>query len=411
MIMDYGTYDPATAQDMLTDVVPSQPQTMLPMARRARLLKLQQQAAEMEGAEPDVSQLQEFARMQGQAGQASMLNALAAQYAGEQFQPVQAQFLKRAMAAQEPMKIGGGMLTPDGKFIRDPFAAQERGLSRLDRLIQSEQGAITAEEAAALRREDAAQIQRDRRADAEQRRQDALARQRSEEQYRKDLLELRRELGRKDGSQAGSFSVAGFTPQGQQVVTNTKSGISYVLSLNPDGTPNYAPYQGSMIPKATFEKEVAAAGDLSAVASRADSLVKQIEESPEAFGLRSAAVAAVPGAMQGYAARAVGLTPQQMQARSTVLRQAAQEINELYGAALSMGEQARANTFLPNPSDPPEMLISKLKAARDWANSQLGRFSPAVTGASRARSGNPPEAAPTQPKKRIRFDSQGNEIP
>lgn len=162
-MMDYGAYNAAPAQDMLTDVVPSEPQTVLPMTRRARLLKLQQQAAEMEGAQPDVSQLQEFARMQGQAGEASMLNALAAQYAGEQFQPVQAQFLKRAMAAQEPMKIGGGMLTPDGKFIRDPFAAQERGLSRLDRLIQSEQGAITAEEAAALRRQDALQREQERR--------------------------------------------------------------------------------------------------------------------------------------------------------------------------------------------------------------------------------------------------------
>ena len=76
--MDYGTYDPATAQDMLTDVVPSEPQTVLPMTRRAILEKLQKQRAEMEGAEPDVSQLQEFARMQGQAGEASMLNALAA---------------------------------------------------------------------------------------------------------------------------------------------------------------------------------------------------------------------------------------------------------------------------------------------------------------------------------------------
>ncbi len=172
---DYGTYDPASAQDMLTDVVPSQPQSMLPMTRRARLMQLQQQAAEMEGAQPDVSQLQEFARMQGQSGEAAMLNALAAQYAGEQFQPVQTQFLKRAMAAQEPMKLGGGMLTPDGKFIRDPFAAQERGMSRLDRLIQSEQGAITAEEGAALRR-----------ADAEQRRQDALQRARENDDWRRE---------------------------------------------------------------------------------------------------------------------------------------------------------------------------------------------------------------------------------
>lgn len=210
--MDYGTYDPASAQDMLTDVVPSQPQTMLPMTRRARLMQLQKQAAEMEGAQPDVSQLQEFARMQGQAGEASMLNALAAQYAGEQFQPVQAQFLRRAMAAQEPMKIGGGMLTPDGKFIRDPFAAQERGLSRLDRQIQLEQGALTAEEREQERRADAAQRERDRRADVEQRRQDALAQQewmrRFQEQSRLDRIAAQ-EQGRKD-----RFLIAGIDEPG-----------------------------------------------------------------------------------------------------------------------------------------------------------------------------------------------------
>jgi hypothetical protein len=180
-MMDYGQFNSAAPQDMLTDVVQSQPQSVLPMTRRARLLKLQQQAAEMEGAEPDVSQLQEFAAAQGKAGEASMLNALAAQYAGESFQPVQAQFLKRAMAAQDPMKIGSGMLTPDGKFIRDPFSARERSVGRLDRLIQAEQGAITAEDVAAQRR-----------ADAEQRRLDALERQQSQQQYQRDSLELRR---------------------------------------------------------------------------------------------------------------------------------------------------------------------------------------------------------------------------
>lgn len=122
--------------------------TVLPNARRARLRQLQEQAAALESAEPDIGQLQEFARQQGQAGEAAMLNALAAQYAGESFQPVQAQFLRRAAAARDPMKIGGGMLTPDGQFIRDPFKAQADRLSRLDRLIGAEQDDITAEERA-----------------------------------------------------------------------------------------------------------------------------------------------------------------------------------------------------------------------------------------------------------------------
>jgi len=168
---DYGQFNSAAPQDMLTDVVQGQPKSMLPMSRNAYLMQLMKQAADLEGTEPDISQFQQFAAAQKQAGEGSMLNALAAQYAGEQFQPVQAQFLKRAMAAQEPMKLGGMMITPDGKVMRDPFAAQERGLNRIDRQIKMQQDAITAEELAAQRRQDAI----DRAAEAQRRRQEDVA--------------------------------------------------------------------------------------------------------------------------------------------------------------------------------------------------------------------------------------------
>jgi hypothetical protein len=357
-----------------------QPGQALPMTMRQRLGKVYDELDKIEGQDVDTSALQAFARQQGQAGEQSMLNALAAQYAGESFQPVQAQFLKRAAAATEPMKIGGGMLTPAGEFIKDPFAARDARRASVER------------QAMALERQVEAQTRDERD------RQDRLRQQDIANDFRQQGLSLQQRIAEmraadKAGGQVGSFSPAGFTPQGQQVVTNTKSGVSYLLSVQPDGTPNYTPYQGPMIPKATFDKEVTAAGDLSAVARRASTLVEMVESNPDAFGLRSAAVAAMPGAVQGYAAKAVGLTPEQLEARSTVLRQAAQEINELYGAALSMGEQARANTFLPNPSDPPEMLISKLKAARDWAQTQVGRYSSGVQGAAKARSGDAPGSA------------------
>lgn len=361
-----------------------QPGRALPSALRTRLGKVQKDLEEIDAQEVDTSALQAFAKQQGQAGEMATLNALAAQYAGEGFQPMQAQFLKRAAAAAEPMKMGGGMLTPQGQFLKDPFAARDARRTALERQALGLERMAGDEERAGLARDD--RLARDRQSDEFRRMGLDL---------QKQGLDLRREAAaNKGGSQVGSFSPAGFTPQGQQVVTNTKSGVSYLLNLQPDGTPNYVPYQGPMIPKATFDKEVTAAGDLSAIAARADQLVKRVEENPNAFGLRSAAVAAVPGAMQGYAAKAVGLTPAQLEARSTVLRQAAQEINELYGAALSMGEQNRANTFLPNPSDPPEMLISKLKAARDWAKTQTTRYSPAVTNAVTQRSGG---GAPTSP--------------
>lgn len=124
------------------------PETMLPNTRRMRLKKLQDQAAAVESAQPDFGQLQEFAKQQGQQGEAAMLNALAAQFAGDSFQPLQGEFLKRAATASEPMKIGGGMLTPDGQFLRDPVASRNQELARLDRLIGAEQDDITAEERA-----------------------------------------------------------------------------------------------------------------------------------------------------------------------------------------------------------------------------------------------------------------------
>lgn len=355
--------------------------SMLPKSRRARLRELQTQAAEIEGAQPDLGALQQMARQQSEQGDMATLNALAAQFAGESFQPLQAQFLKRASAAREPMKIGGGMLTPDGQFVRDPFADRQQQLSRLDRLIGAEQDDITAEDRAAQLRQD--------RLDKEIRDREDKERDR---ELRKTLAEMVR-AGRSQSGQAGTFSPSGFTPQGQQIVTNSKSGVSYLLQVQPDGTPSYTPYQGPMIPKATFDKEVGGAIDLTASANRADMLINQVEQNPSAFGLRGAAVSATPSALQGYTARAIGLTPQQLEVRSTVLRQAAQEINELYGAALSMGEEARASTFLANANDQPEMILSKLKAARDWARTKTGRYSPGVMNAAGARSGG----APAQP--------------
>lgn len=106
--------------------------------------------------EPDTSALQEYARQRGEMGNAAMMNALAAQFAGEGFAPMQAQFLKKAAAAQDPMKLAGGILTAEGKFLKDPFAEQDKKANMMLQLARHyEQMAVTAqtaqERAAALR--------------------------------------------------------------------------------------------------------------------------------------------------------------------------------------------------------------------------------------------------------------------
>lgn len=149
---------------LTTDVQPGQ--AVLPAAMaalvgrpdyRQRAAELFQQGSDMFNAEPDMTQYQEYAKRQGESGQAATLNALAAQFAGEGFQPLQSQFLKRAAAAQEPMKVAGGLLTPEGQFLRDPVAAQEKKaeflLQQAKAYEQMAQTADTARERLAAKRE------------------------------------------------------------------------------------------------------------------------------------------------------------------------------------------------------------------------------------------------------------------
>ena len=86
----------------------------------------QAKAEELSSAPVDYSAMQAFAKQRGEQGNAAMLNALAAQFAGEQFQPVQEQLLKRAAAAQEPIKMAGGLITPEGGFLKDPEAERDK---------------------------------------------------------------------------------------------------------------------------------------------------------------------------------------------------------------------------------------------------------------------------------------------
>ena len=73
----------------------------------------------------DISALNELAKQRAQEGDTAMMNALAAQFAGERFQPVQAQYLKRSMEAQSPMKVGNYGVISGGRFVADPYAQRD----------------------------------------------------------------------------------------------------------------------------------------------------------------------------------------------------------------------------------------------------------------------------------------------
>lgn len=83
------------------------------------------QALDLYRSDLDVAALNEYAKQRSREGDDNMVRALAAQLAGERFAPVQAQFLKRSMSAQEPMKIGNYGVLAGGKFVADPYAARD----------------------------------------------------------------------------------------------------------------------------------------------------------------------------------------------------------------------------------------------------------------------------------------------
>lgn len=93
---------------------------------RSKAADLYKQGSALYDREPDFSQFQDFARQRSEQGEGAMLNALAAQYAGEGFAPVQQQYLKKAAAAREPMKMGSGVITAEGKYLKDPEVANNK---------------------------------------------------------------------------------------------------------------------------------------------------------------------------------------------------------------------------------------------------------------------------------------------
>lgn len=166
----------ASPDGVLTQNV--QPGSALPMTAqkyRETALRLQKEAADAENEQPDLTAAQEYLRKRTEGGDMAMLNALAAELAGESFAPMQAQFLKRATAARDPMKLGSGFLTPEGQFVRDTSVEAERRAASKARQAQAYEQMATGLET------------------AEQRRQDALERSRQTDEFKRLGLDMRQQ--------------------------------------------------------------------------------------------------------------------------------------------------------------------------------------------------------------------------
>ena len=243
--------------------------SFLPMAQ-ARLSKIDEELNRLDSEPVDMSSLQAYARRQGETGNASMLNALAAQFAGESFQPVQAQFLKRAAAAQEPIKVAGGVLSPDGQFIKDPTVARDVRRSALERQQAGVMSMMEKYEQAAAesrrRAEDAEANRALRREIAASRPADNSKQWRAEDTLRGDFDKSTKTLMEELAATSKITDIVKATPPGQKPDAITQQSL--VILLNKFLDP------GSVVREGEFDRVVKAQGLIGQAQNLSDRILR-----------------------------------------------------------------------------------------------------------------------------------------
>lgn len=233
--------------------------TMLPNTRD-RLSKIYGELDKLDTQDVDTSGLQAFAKQQSDAGQGAMLNALAAQYAGESFDPVQSQYLKRAASASDPMKIGGGILTPDGQFVKDPFAQRDSRRTALERQAGGIEKMLIDQRTEEQRREDRLNTQADlnayRNASLAARNNNDGAQDsriwRAEDTLRSDFDKMTKDLREEMNATSKITQIVSATPPGQKPDAITQQSL--VILLNKFLDP------GSVVREGEFDRVVKAQG-------------------------------------------------------------------------------------------------------------------------------------------------------
>lgn len=163
-----------------------------------------------------------------------------------------------------------------------------------------------------------------------------------------------------------SMQHKGFTPEGLPVSYNPKDGQIYVAGK---------PYTGDVVGGSDFSKGVVKRREAEGDIRRVDDIITKVESNKEAFG-NIPALASSQWMPNAIGSRIINknLTPEQRQARTAVAQEAAQAINQIYGAALSAGESARADQWAYKATDSFETTMTKMKQARAWAAANADKY-------------------------------------
>lgn len=303
---------------------------------------------------PDYSQLQQQQRERTGAARDDMFASALAGIGPEAVQGFQQPLLKHALAARQPLKIEGGQIDESGRVMLDPAFQQNKKIEALrGRLAQ-----LDALEARIASDADKAALVHERNM----------------------IMTLIAQIRASQGGQQGS-ATWGFTAGGNRIVE--RNGVQF--EEMPDGS--FKRFIGVGTPKTNFEKNAQSAMQLQGSIARSDALLEQVDKNPKAFGLAASVTSMLPDIIQQRVMPKV-LNADQLAVRNYVQRQAADEIHQIYGAALTMGEGMRAAQWAIGPKDSFESTMSKLHAARAWAMQTVQGQGTAANNAAASRLNN-----------------------
>jgi hypothetical protein len=265
----------------------------------------------------DLSALKAEGARRGAEGQSGLLMALAAQQAGPDFQGIQQHMLKRAMAAQEPLKFSGGIVNPQGDVIEDPnYKAQEQ-LQTYERRMGNVDRGQSAEAMAAAAR-----------------------------QQRMDALALQQQGANERASERNALMLQ-------------LKGMGIDAAAQKAAAEKPAKPMPAGMQKAWMENR----NNLAAV----DRAIAATQAYPGAFG---------PSNMIGDFAKQY-TDPKGVAARAAVADIGSLKIHDRSGAAVTAMEFPRLRPFIPNMTDKPEVVKTKLdnfKATYNDIQNEIASF-------------------------------------
>lgn len=187
----------------------------------------------------------------------------------------------------------------------------------------------------------------------------------------------------------------GIAQDGERIFINAQ-GLTVKIKPGADGKPIQTPYDGPVTRSTEAEDQMKKARPVlrgMENIARAEFLAGK-PENKDAFG-PSGFLGAIP--FVGPSIDDLQYTPTQLETRASVAKIASEAIHDIYGAALTRVENAKALPWAPNANDPPKLVFSKLKQAKEWAQTHLDSYDPGVLAAIKGRKsagGGAPAPAP-----------------